>query len=202
MQTRLLSRQRAPGAAPRPTPQKSSSPLRSAASAPLLPLAAPSVTEPTLEQGARDRWQVAVTQTLGQGSRGDTRLASFPSGPRGRGAASGRHSPGARRAVPPPPEPVVHRCGFRLWGHVSAGLAARAWTPAPEAGAARITELRMGIASRRWARSWGAGGGAHCVCASRPLASPPPRAHPGRLGLGSRGLTVDVEFAGLTVTVR
>lgn len=59
----------------------------------------------------------------------------------------------------------------------------------------------MGIASRRWARSWGAGGGAHCVCASRPLASPPPRAHLGRLGLGSRGLTVDVEFAGLTVTV-
>lgn len=57
----------------------------------------------------------------------------------------------------------------------------------------------MGIASRRWARS--SGGGAHCVCASRPLASPPPRAHPGRLGLGSRGLTVDVEFAGLTVTV-
>lgn len=53
------------------------------------------------------------------------------------------------------PSRVVHLCGFRLWGHVSAGLAARAWTPAPEAGAARITERRVGIASRRWARSSG-----------------------------------------------
>lgn len=68
------------------------------------------------------------------------------------------------------PSRVVHRCGFRLWGHVSAGLAARAWTPAPEAGAARITEPGGG-GGGAWESPPGAGLGPRG--AARTASAPP-----------------------------